>query len=60
MTHRTLQEDPRLEFRRNMQMRWIWVLLTADLHVVNQCDADFATKQECVSDAARFGFVADE
>jgi hypothetical protein len=32
------------------------MLLTADSHVVNRSDADFATRQECVADAGLNGF----
>ena len=52
---RPAMNDPRLELRRNMHMRWIWVLLSSDLHIVNRSEADFATKQECVADAALNG-----
>jgi hypothetical protein len=48
---RSAMQEPHLEVRRNMQSRWIWVLLSADLHVVNRSEADFATRQECVADA---------
>ena len=41
--------EPRLEFRRNMRCKWIWVLLSADAHIVNRSTLDFAT--DCVADA---------
>jgi hypothetical protein len=39
-----------------MRSRWIWVLLSAHLHVVNRSEADFATRQECLADADLNGF----
>jgi hypothetical protein len=53
---RSARQEPHLEVRRNMRSRWIWVLLSADLHVVNRSEADFATRQECVTDADLNGF----
>jgi hypothetical protein len=53
---RSGRQEPHLEFRRNMRSRWIWVLLSADLHVVNRSETDFATKQECAADADLNGF----
>ena len=42
--------------RRNMRCRWIWVLLSADAHIVNRSTVDFATRQDCVADADLNGF----
>ena len=56
----TKQDEPHLVLRRNMSSKWIWVLLTADLHVVNRSDADFATKQACARDASLNGFCLPE
>ena len=53
---RSATQEPHLEVRRNMRSRWIWVLLSADLHVVNRSEADFATRQECAADADLNGF----
>ena len=49
-------DEPYLKLRRNMHSKWIWVLLSADLHVVNSSQTDFATKQACVADADLHGF----
>ena len=57
-THRrdAFGREPRLELRRNMRSKWIWVLLSADLHIVNRSQTDFVTRQECVADADLNGF----
>jgi hypothetical protein len=57
-THRrdAFADEPRLELRRNMASKWIWVLLSADLHIVNRSETGFVTKQECVADADLKGF----
>jgi hypothetical protein len=49
-------QEPHLQLRRNLRWRWVWVLLSADLHVVNRSEADFATRQECIADAGLNGF----
>jgi len=48
--------EPRLALRRNMRCKWIWVLLSADAHIVNRSTVDFATRQDCVRDADLNGF----
>jgi len=52
--------EPHLELRRNMRSKWIWVLLSADLHIVNRSQTDFVTRQECVADADLNGFCLPE
>jgi hypothetical protein len=54
--HGTPDGDPRLALRLNVRSKWMWVLVSADLHVVNRSHADFATRQECVADAHLNGF----
>ena len=46
-----------LVLRRNMSNNWIWLLLTADSHVVNRSDAEFATKIACMIDAGKNGLT---
>ena len=59
MTARSVSlDETRLVLRRNMQSKWIWVLLTSDSHIVNRSDGDFDTQRECTLDASRNGFRA--
>ena len=59
MTARSrLLDETRLVLRRNMQSKWIWVLLTADSHIVNRSETDFETRRECTLDASRNGFTS--
>ena len=50
-------DETRLELRRNMALNWIWVLLSHDSHIVNRSEADFETRQACISDAKSNGFA---
>jgi hypothetical protein len=45
----------RLELRRNMRSKWIWVVLSADAHIVNRSTVDFETREACAADAAMNG-----
>jgi hypothetical protein len=49
----------KVRFRRNINNRWIWELLSPrDLHVCNRSELDFLTLKQCEADAAVKGMLA--
>lgn len=52
----TLTSETQLVVRKNMSYQWIWLLMTADQHVVNRSDSEFDTKAACIADARHKGF----
>ena len=50
----------KVRFRRNMNNRWIWELLSApDQHVCNRSEVDFFTRKQCEADASSKGMLAN-
>ena len=48
--------DIQLVIRQDMSLRWIWLLMTPDEHIVNRSDVAFDTKAACAADARESGF----